>query len=226
MTAGGDSVGFRMAEMLIVHFCHSVAGIIGSINNASDLLMSADALISKQAADIVESNSLEAIRRLRIFRKTYGLTELGNDEISLQDYCQDVFQYLAGKGIKLVLVGCSDGYLLSYKAKILVNVALLFCDVLHVGSEVQIIAVDKSYDEFIVRGYSPDNFVRDAAIFLTLTQSVSSKATDKSEDSMNIDNIQAIYLLELLKFCGTSVEVERGNNQVSCAISFPGAEDV
>jgi histidine phosphotransferase ChpT len=63
----------ELLELLSVKICHDLAGPIGAISNGLDLMEDADAIMQKKALELIEDCSKQAINRLKLFRKLYGM---------------------------------------------------------------------------------------------------------------------------------------------------------
>ncbi|CAK8162531.1 histidine phosphotransferase ChpT [Candidatus Xenohaliotis californiensis] len=123
----------ELIKALFTNICHDMAGVIGAINNASELIEIEDnnqcnqsnKEVKQQALNLTKKSAQNAAYRIKMFRKAYALDDCFADT-NLHDYCNDLVMFLAGKNINLILpVDSKQRYYKAYVSRIILNMLLV-----------------------------------------------------------------------------------------------------
>jgi histidine phosphotransferase ChpT len=63
----------ELLELLSAKICHDLSGPVGAVSNGLDLMEDADEEMKKKAVDLIDECAHQAIGRINLFRKLYGV---------------------------------------------------------------------------------------------------------------------------------------------------------
>lgn len=89
----------QLLQTLNARICHDLAGSIGIIDNCLDLLDTKDKSISQKAKSLVNTESGNLVKKIKIFRSVYGRSD-GEKEMSAVYLTKLMKDFFDGNGIK------------------------------------------------------------------------------------------------------------------------------
>lgn len=199
--------------MLLTKLCHDLAGALGAVNNGIEFMeMNDNPELADKATELVKSNALEAVDKLKFYRYLYGISKTdGEGDFSEVKTLAD--NYFKITNHKIEWNNDGPGLTLTAKGlKLLINMMYMCSKVLPAGGDLKVqYSVDKDKKNLKITA-AGEKLIESKEIVHILA--------DHELRDVKLSNVQIHYTAKIATELGAVIKTETKDSEFIMECSF------